>query len=66
MSISTLEHVGCDEDPRDPIKVLLAIQNLKNLIVSGGKVVITLPLGYNAGLDKLLKEGKIHFTEQYF
>lgn len=66
VSISTLEHVGWDEEPRDPLKILRAIQNLKNLIASGGKMIVTLPLGYNSEMDKLLKEGKIHFTEQYY
>jgi hypothetical protein len=27
--------------------------------------MITLPLGYNPDLDKILKQGQIQFTEQY-
>jgi len=65
VSISTLEHVGWDEEPRDPMKILRAIQNLENLFASETKIVVTLPLGYNTKMDKLLKEGKIHFSEQY-
>ena len=30
VTISTLEHVGWDEEPRDPSKVLRAIENLKS------------------------------------
>jgi len=66
VSISTLEHVGWDEKPREPTKILRATENLKNLIASGGKIVVTLPLGYNNLLDKLLKEGRIPFTKCYF
>jgi len=65
VSISTLEHVGWDETPREHTKILRALQNLKRFINSEGRIVITLPLGYNPEMDKLLKEEKIHFTKQY-
>jgi hypothetical protein len=48
ISISTLEHVGFDEEPRDPCKVLRAIENLKSLLAVGGKMVATFPVGYSA------------------
>ena len=66
VSISTLEHVGWSEKPRDPKKILLAFENLTKCLASGGKIIVTLPIGYNTYLDKLLKEDKIHFTEQYY
>lgn len=65
VSISTIEHVGWDEDQRDSTKILRAIENLKKLIAPGGKIVITFPVGYNPEMDKLLNEGKICFTKQY-
>jgi hypothetical protein len=66
VSISTLEHVGWDENPRDDMKIPRAIENLKTLIKSrGGTILITLPLGYNRALDRILKEGIIQFTKQY-
>lgn len=76
VSISTLEHVGWDEDPdlrkrvggfpdRDPPKVLRAIEHLKSLLAPGGKLVVTLPLGYNSVLDGYLKSGEIAFSELY-
>jgi cyclopropane fatty-acyl-phospholipid synthase-like methyltransferase len=65
VSISTLEHVGWDEDPRVPEKIITALNNLQDLLAPGGKIVVTLPLGYNTYMDKLLKEGKISFTERY-
>jgi len=65
ISISTLEHVGWDENPREPEKILRAIDNLKNCLVAGGKLAVTLPLGYNSDLDKFLLDRKIKFTQQY-
>ena len=69
VSISTMEHVGWDETPRDPKKIPLALENLTtNCLAPGGEIVVTLPIGYNTYLDKLLKEDKIFigFTEQYY
>jgi cyclopropane fatty-acyl-phospholipid synthase-like methyltransferase len=66
VSISTLEHVGWDEKPRDDLKIPRAIENLKTLITSrGGTMIITLPLGYNSALDQQLKDGIIRFSKQY-
>jgi hypothetical protein len=65
VSISTLEHVGWDENPREPVKILRAIENLKNLLAPGGKIIVTLPLGYNSEMDRLLKERETKFTKQY-
>ena len=67
VSISTIEHVGWDETPRDPKKILFALENLiTKCLAPGGEIVVTLPIGYNTYLDKLLKEDKIRFTEQYY
>jgi len=64
-SISTLEHVGWDENSGNSKKILQAIENLENLLAPKGRMVITLPLGYNLNLDNLLREGKIIFTKRY-
>jgi hypothetical protein len=66
VSISTLEHVGWDETPRNPEKIFKALSNLKNLLVPGGKLVVTIPIGHNTVLDKYLKEGEVKFTENYY
>ena len=65
ISISTLEHVGWDEIPRDPLKILKAIENLKNLLKPRGKIVITLPVGHSSILDNLLDINKLNFTKKY-
>ena len=66
VSISTLEHVGWDETPREPLKIFRAIENLKSLLTENGKIVITLPKGHSPVLDNLLRENKLKFSEQYF
>lgn len=65
VSISTLEHVGWDEEPREPMKILRAMENLKSLLAAKGKIIATLPLGYNPIVDRLLQEGKVQFTKMY-
>jgi SAM-dependent methyltransferase len=65
ISISTLEHVGWDEHPREPLKVLRAIENLTSLLSPSGKLFVTVPLGYNSALDSLLEENKTLFSILY-
>lgn len=66
VSISTLEHIGWDEKPRAPEKVLSAFENLRALLDTQGKMVATLPIGYNPRLDKYIWEREISFSEQYY
>ena len=62
-----MEHVGWDEIPREQGKILLAINNLKlNCLAPIGKMIITMPLGYNSELDKFLSEVKIDIGKQYY
>lgn len=65
-SISTLEHVGWDEEPKDKSKVLRAIENLRSLLAPGGRLVVTIPLGYNPPLDRMIGEGQIRFAESVY
>ena len=67
VSISTFEHIGLDEKPREPRKILRAFRNLKNrCLASGGQIIFTIPLGYNVEMDKLLAEKRIPLTESFF
>jgi len=52
ISVSTIEHVGWDEDPREPRKALRAIDNLMNLLAPSGDLVMTIPVGLNPELEK--------------
>ncbi len=66
VSISTLEHVGWDETPKQEDKFNYAIKNLKKLSKLFGKIIITIPLGHNNYIDNLLMKGKSPFEENYF
>jgi hypothetical protein len=67
VSISTLEHVGWDEQPREPEKLLHAIEHLRSTCLTpSGKLVASLPIGYNQYFDGLLNSGKTPFTAQHF
>lgn len=61
LSVSTLEHVGFDELPRDPDKVIAAVERLRSLLVPGGLLWATLPVGYNAVLDDHVRAGRLGF-----
>jgi hypothetical protein len=59
VAISTIEHVGWDEEPRDPGKAQLAIARLQAMLAPGGRLVVTLPVGYNASLDAALRDRSV-------
>jgi SAM-dependent methyltransferase len=62
VSISTLEHVGFDEQPTEPDKPLRAIAALSGLLAPGGLLWATLPVGYNPTLDEHVRSGRMPFT----
>jgi len=66
VSISTLEHVGWDEMPREPEKILRAVNHLRSLLAPGGLLAVTLPLGYNHQMDAMLASGALRFPRQYY
>lgn len=66
ISISTLEHVGWDEIPKDGTKILRAVENLKCMLMPKGKIVMTFPLGYNSELDELLDKKMIKFAKVHY
>ncbi len=56
LAISTIEHVGWDNEPgrRNPAE---AIQHLLSLLSANGSMLVTVPLGYNWTLDAELVDG---------
>lgn len=66
ISISTIEHIGFDEEPITPGKSLLAIKKIIALLKPGGMLLITVPLAYNPEIDKILRDNIIPFKEKYF
>jgi SAM-dependent methyltransferase len=59
--ISTLEHVGLGGEFREAMKPLCAVENLRQLLASGGIIVVTIPIGQNPALDALLRENRLPF-----
>jgi FkbM family methyltransferase len=54
LSISTLEHVGFSESPRDPARFALAIETIVAWLAPGGRLLFTVPIGYNPAVAALL------------
>jgi SAM-dependent methyltransferase len=65
ISISTLEHVGWDEQPRESTKILRAIERMRNLLRPDGLIFVTLPVGFNPHVDSFIDQGRIGFREMY-
>jgi SAM-dependent methyltransferase len=63
VAISTLEHVGFDEDVKDPAKPRRAVEHMTSLLAPGGELLVTIPLGYNAAVDRDLETGALGFDE---
>jgi len=63
VSISTLEHVGWDEIPKEKEKTLKALNNLERLLNRDGRLICTFPWGYNLYLDKLLEDNRLPFSQ---
>jgi SAM-dependent methyltransferase len=53
VSMSTLEHMGFDEDERDAGKPRRAALHLRSLLAPGGRLLATIPLGYNPAADEM-------------
>ncbi|MEM3290943.1 MAG: hypothetical protein QW046_05445 [Candidatus Micrarchaeaceae archaeon] len=66
ISISTVEHVGFDELPVTPGKAINAIKKIIELLKPSGVAVITVPMGYNPEIDKLIRDNDINFSERFF
>ena len=67
ISISTLEHVGFDDDIKDSEGIIKALNNLKeNCLKKNGKMIITLPLNYNKYVDKYIYTNQLSFDEEHF
>ncbi|MDD4628694.1 MAG: hypothetical protein PHE68_04870 [Candidatus Peribacteraceae bacterium] len=65
ISFSTLEHVGFDEEPKDPQKILRALQNLRSSLAPGGRILATIPVGCNPNLTPLLRNEELFDRQHY-
>jgi len=57
-SISTFEHIGFDYGEKsDPTKAIKALRKVLTMLKPKGKAYITIPVGFNTKLDKIVKNG---------
>ncbi len=66
VSISTFEHIGWDEDVKDPDKPARALEHLAAMLAPGGTLLVTFPLGYNPTIDAALAGGDLRFDRLGF
>ena len=67
VSISTLEHIGYDdEELKEPMKILTSLLNLKRILSSNGKLVVTLQLGQNQEMDSLITKKILVFDKMFY
>jgi hypothetical protein len=66
VSISTLEHIGWDEEPKDENKPLRVLEQLKKNLSPRGRIVFTIPLGHNPPFDRQLYEKRVALDEVFF
>lgn len=68
LSISTFEHIGFDDasEGSSSEKILEAIRSCRGLLSASGKLVITVPIGYNPELNLLIGSGRLGAAAQTF
>lgn len=63
VSVSTLEHVGFDEDVKEPDKPIRAVRHLRQLLAPGGVLLVTLPMGWNPHVDDFVRTSSFPFDQ---
>jgi hypothetical protein len=66
ISISTFEHIGWDEQPKEPEKIKRAFARISDLVKNPDLVFVTVPVGYNDYLDQLIRDDLLPFKNQEF
>lgn len=59
VSLSTLEHVGFDEDMLEVDKPLRAAEVLRAAVAPGGELLVTFPFAYNQSFDEHVRRGRL-------
>lgn len=65
LAISTLEHVRWDEKPRQASGSVRALNHLHSLLNPSGKMLVTIPMGYQPFLDREILSGTTGATKSY-
>ena len=59
LSISTVEHIGFDDDGDSREKIPLTISKCRSMLRPSGVFLMTVPLGYNPVLDELITTSEL-------
>lgn len=59
VSVSTLEHVRWDEAQRHPDGSVQALEHLHGLLRPGGRMLVTVPMGWQPFLDAAILDGRL-------
>lgn len=62
VAISTLEHVGWDEAPREPGKAVRALDALRAMLAPNGRLELTVPAAYNPSFDAALQAMPVQYS----
>jgi SAM-dependent methyltransferase len=67
LSLSTFEHVGWDgKEERNTGKIMKALEHVKTMLKPAGLLFVTMPLGYNDELDKMIYNQELQFDKIIF
>jgi len=66
ISISTMEHVGSEDDDNNPSKIFATRENLRKHLKEGGEIFMTLPVSQNPALDRYIASGQVRFKRMYY
>ncbi len=66
ISISTVEHIGLDEEIKDDTKCIRTIERLKTWLEPSGIMLITVPIGTNPVIDRMILDNTVRFTDRVF
>ena len=65
-SLMTLQYVGWYESPREPMKIVKAMENLRHILAPGGAIMVIHPFGHNPVMDQLLTNGTLRFDKKFY
>lgn len=65
VSVSTLEHVRWDEEPREPDGTSRAIRLLRSLLAPHGSMLVTMPFGVRDELDAAMLSGELGHSRSW-
>jgi len=66
ISISTIEHIGLDDYPKDPEKAIRTLKKLKKkFLKKDGIILISFPFGYNEKISEMINKNKLSNFEMF-